>query len=276
MSISSRLGTPIDASIQLPTIGGLGSATGKLLRAQGARLALLYAPSEENKKLDLLREGYGRSDFPGGEVRTYACDITSPESVQSAFSGISSDLGGGDGAAAERPFPSILVNSAGYVSLSPMEDTPPEETARNLNVNILGPMLCSQAFARLYMKTAASASASSPAAAQAPKIPPGRIVSVSSQAGKAALWHHGAYCASKAGLEGLTRSMASEWGPRGITANTVSPTIAWTFLGQKAWGAPGVADAFLKQIPTGRFVMPDEVAETIAFLCQDSSGMING
>ncbi|KAK7755372.1 hypothetical protein SLS62_002599 [Diatrype stigma] len=270
MALTSRL------AIIAGGLGGLGSATGKLLRAQGARLALLYAPSEENKKLDLLREGYGRSDFPGGEVRTYACDITSPASVQSAFSAITSDLGdSGDGAAAaaaEKTFPSILINSAGYVSLSPMEDTPPEETARNLNVNILGPMLCSQAFARLYMKAAASASAS----AEAPKAPPGRIVSVSSQAAKAALWHHGAYCASKAGLEGLTRSMASEWGPRGITANTVSPTIAWTYLGRKAWGAPGVADAFLKQIPTGRFVMPDEVAETIAFLCQDSSGMING
>jgi NAD(P)-dependent dehydrogenase (short-subunit alcohol dehydrogenase family) len=52
--------------------------------------------------------------------------------------------------------------------------------------------------------------------------PPGRIVSISSQAAHAALHRHGAYCASKAGLLGLTRSMASEWGGRGITANTVS------------------------------------------------------
>lgn len=199
--------------------------------------------------------------------------MTSPKSVQNAFANISSDLSG-TGSSNDRAtaFPSILINSAGYVSLSPLEDTPPEETARHLDINVLGPMLCSQAFARLYM--AAAAAATSPDGATA--APPGRIVSVSSQAAHVALWHHGAYCASKAALEALTRSMASEWGPRGISANTVSPTVAWTELGQKAWGAPGVADAFLKQVPMGRFVMPEEVAETIAFLCQDSSSMVNG
>ena len=207
--------------------------------------------------------------------------------MQGAFASITTDLGGpvGSGSNASTAFPSILVNSAGYVSLSPMEDTPPEESARHLDINILGPMLCSQAFARLYMTAAAAAaggaaaatsSSSPPNPGGATIAPPGRIVSVSSQAAHAALWHHGIYCASKAGLEALTRSMASEWGPRGITANTVSPTVAWTELGQKAWGAPGVAEAFLKQVPTGRFVMPEEVAETIAFLCRDGSGMVNG
>ena len=65
--------------------------------------------------------------------------------------------------------------------------------------------------------------------------PGGRIINVASQAAHVALLNHGAYCASKAGLIGLTRCMASEWGPRGITANTVSPGPVMTALGKKAW-----------------------------------------
>lgn len=161
--------------------------------------------------------------------------------------------------ATEQTFPSILINTAGYVSLSDMELTPPEETLKHLTTNIYGPMLCSQAFARLYFSSKAALGSQSP---------PGRIVSISSQAAHAALHRHGAYCASKAGLLGLTRSMASEWGGKGITANSVSPTVAWTDLGKKAWGEEKVRNAFLENIPTGKFVLPEEVADAVLFLCQ--------
>lgn len=177
-------------------------------------------------------------------------------------------------------FPSILVNAAGYVTTAPFEDTLPEETQKHLNVNILGPMLVSQAFAKLYWNQAARLQ--DPAAEQkshsavACGPPPGRIVSLSSQAAHVALPDHGAYCASKAGLMGLTNCMAAEWGKRGITANTVSPTVSLTPLGKKAWANEKQRKAMFDQIPTGRFAEPLEIAEAIVFLCQDSSGMING
>lgn len=159
-------------------------------------------------------------------------------------------------------FPSILVNTAGYVSLSDMEHTPPEETMKHLSTNIYGPMLCAQAFARLYFSASkiAESSTASPV--------PGRIVNLASQAAHIALHQHSAYCASKAGLLGLTRCMASEWAGRGITSNTVSPTVAWTALGQKAWGKDEVRGNFLKNVPTGRFALPEEVADAVLFLCQ--------
>ncbi|KAJ5930080.1 hypothetical protein N7466_005573 [Penicillium verhagenii] len=251
-------------------LGGLGSSIGQKLRQQGARLAILYAPFEASRRDELLETGYGSStDFD--DIRTYECDITSPESVQSAFDNLEKDtVSPKTSSLAERSFPSILINTAGYVSLSDMEITPPEETMKHLSTNIFGPILCSQAFARLYFAAAKAAeSSTSPP-------PPGRIVSISSQAAHAALHRHGAYCASKAGLLGLTRSMASEWGGRGITSNSVSPTVAWTALGQKAWGEQTVREAFLKNIPTGKFALPEEVADSVLFLCQDSSGMING
>jgi NAD(P)-dependent dehydrogenase (short-subunit alcohol dehydrogenase family) len=62
--------------------------------------------------------------------------------------------------------------------------------------------------------------------------------------------------------------MASEWGRKGITANSVSPTVAWTELGQKAWGAEGVKEALFEKIPVGRAALPGEVADAVVFLCQ--------
>lgn len=237
--------------------GGLGTATGQLLHSQGAHLALLYAPFEASRRDQQLESGYGANPQ---NVKTYECDITSPESVDKVFSKIASE---------SSSVPSILINAAGYVSTTPLETTPPEEITKHLTVNVMGPMLCSQSFARLYFAATSKATSSSPVA-------PGRIVSISSQAAHVALANHGAYCASKAALIGLTNCMASEWGGRGITANTVSPTVALTELGKKAWPEGPIRDDFLKTIPTGRFAMPDDIASAIVFLCRDESGMVNG
>ncbi|KAF7157623.1 hypothetical protein CNMCM5623_001997 [Aspergillus felis] len=241
-------------------LGGLGSSIGKKLREQGAHLAILYAPFESARRDKLLRSGYGGAS---DTIRTYECDITSPGSVESAFSALKREMIRPSPATqCDGLFPSILINTAGYVSLSDMEMTPPEETMKHLTTNVLGPMLCSQAFARLYF--AASKAAESSATPSAP----GRIVNIASQAAHVALPRHGAYCASKAALIGLTRSMASEWGGRGITSNSVSPTVAWTALGKRAWGEESVREAFLKTIPTGKFALPEEVADAVIFLCQ--------
>lgn len=240
--------------------GGLGSSIGKKLSQQGARLAILYAPFEAGRRDELLEAGYGRT---AENIRAYECDITSPESVDSAFGTLEKEMvAPALSSHSSGAFPGILINTAGYVSLSDMENTPPQETMKHLSTNIYGPMLCSQAFARLYFSASKAAAAST----RAPT--PGRIVNVASQAAHIALHQHGAYCASKAGLLGLTRCMASEWAGRGITSNSVSPTVAWTALGQKAWGEDSVRDSFLKGVPTGKFALPEEVADAVLFLCQ--------
>lgn len=245
--------------------GGLGTATGKLLRAQGAHLALLYAPFESSRRSQIVEETYGTNV---SNISTYECDITSPDSVQSTFESLSSTS-----TTQSASFPSILINAAGTVYTGPLEIAPPSETIMQLHTNILGPMLASQAFARLYFRLS---EAQSHIGSRTPKPPPGRIVSISSQAAHVALPGHGAYCASKAGLLGLTRCMANEWGPRGITANTVSPTVALTTLGKRAWADEEKRNAMLAQIPMGRFATPEEIAQAILFLCRDDSGMING
>lgn len=241
--------------------GGLGSATGRALKAKGAKLALLYAPFEAERKDEVLKTSY---DGAGpDEVSAHECDITSEESVAAAFSEIASD------AARRNVFPSILINAAGYVTVQPLEETSAEEAIKNIIPNIIGPFNVSKAFQKVYLQRKAEVSGES-------KAPPGRIVSISSQAAHVALDGHGAYCASKAGLNGLNRCMANEWGPHGITCNTVSPTVVMTVLGKKAWADDKKRENMLAQIPTGRFAEPEEIGEAIEFLCRDESAMING
>jgi NAD(P)-dependent dehydrogenase (short-subunit alcohol dehydrogenase family) len=242
-------------------IGGLGSTTARLLRSKGAQLALLYAPFEASRREAALRKAFGEEPTVG--ISTHECDITSEQSVQQAFKEI-------EGQAARVSFPSILINAAGYVSVQPMEDTTAEEASKNILPNLLGPFNTSRAFYLLYQARRFELTATGK------PIPPGRIVSISSQASHVALDGHSAYCASKAGLNGLTRCMANEWGPKGITANTVSPTVALTELGKKAWADDVKRKKHSEEIPTRRFSEPEEVAEAIEFLCRDGSGMING
>jgi NAD(P)-dependent dehydrogenase (short-subunit alcohol dehydrogenase family) len=174
-------------------------------------------------------------------VKGYECDITSPPSVEQAFASIAQD---------DVAFPAILVNTAGYVNLTPLEDTPPEDILKHYMVNLYGPTITSQAFARMYIE------ASKQRKLEGASAPPGgRIVSLASQAAHVALDQHGAYCASKAGLIGLTKCMASEWGPHGITANTISPGPVWTELGKKAWSDQKAREEYQAAVPTGKFAV---------------------
>ena len=228
------------------------------MQKSGASLALLYAPFEASRRDDVMSKVFG-STQPSG-VKAYECDITLEPSVESAFSAISKDLD-------TNTVPTILINAAGFVSVQPIEETSAEEAAKNILPNLLGPFIVSKAFFGLY--TASKAKLGD-------KTPPGRIVSISSQAAHVALPGHSAYCASKAGLLGLVRSQALEWGPHGITSNTVSPTVALTELGKKAWADDAKRADMLAQIPTGRFCEPDEIATAMEWLCRDENGMING
>ena len=103
----------------------------------------------------------------------------------------------------------------------------------------------------------------------------GKIINLASQAGTVALDRHVAYCASKFGVIGLTKVLASEWAGRGVTVNTISPTVVLTELGRREWDSPR-GDALKKLIPTGRFAQPEEIAASAVFLASDAADMING
>jgi NAD(P)-dependent dehydrogenase (short-subunit alcohol dehydrogenase family) len=74
----------------------------------------------------------------------------------------------------------------------------------------------------------------------------------------------------------LTKVLAIEWGPRGVTVNAVAPTVILTPLGERVWGDPARGGPMLAKIPVGRFGQPPEVAGVVAFLASDHAALING
>ena len=152
----------------------------------------------------------------------------------------------------------MLVNSAGVAILAPAEDLEVSAFDTTINVNLKGTFLVCQAVGRHMLAQGR-----------------GKIINLASQAASVALDQHVAYCASKFGVVGLSKVLASEWAGRGLTVNTVSPTVVLTELGRKAWEGPK-GEALKAQIPTGRFALPEEIAATVLFLASDSADMVNG
>lgn len=104
----------------------------------------------------------------------------------------------------------------------------------------------------------------------------GSIVNVSSQASLVALDAHLCYCASKAAMDAVTRSLCLEFGPHGIRVNSVNPTVTLTPMAQQAWADPEKSAAALRNIPLGRFAQVEEVVAPILFLLGDGASMISG
>jgi D-threitol dehydrogenase (NAD+) len=218
---------------------GIGAEISKLLAAEGARVAVV----------DRNRQG-AHDVVAGLETGGLAveCDITSPASVDAAVGAVSAEFGSIQ----------ILVNCAGVATLLPAEELPIEDWDTMMAINLRGAFLTCQAVGRLMIAGSG-----------------GRIVNIASQAGTVAMERHVAYCASKFGLVGMTKVLAAEWGPSGVTVNAVSPTVVLTELGKSFWDGPH-GEEMKQQIPTRRFALPEEVAAAVLFLASDDAGMING
>jgi D-threitol dehydrogenase (NAD+) len=146
-----------------------------------------------------------------------------------------------DGVVTELGGLDILVNSAGVVFLAPAEELPLD-----------------------YWDKAMIAAGRG-----------GKIINIASQAGSVAIDQHVAYCASKFGVIGLSKTLAAEWGKHLIFVNTISPTVVLTELGRKAWDGPR-GEALKTRIPLGRFAYPNEIAAAAVFLASSGADMVNG
>jgi NAD(P)-dependent dehydrogenase (short-subunit alcohol dehydrogenase family) len=105
----------------------------------------------------------------------------------------------------------------------------------------------------------------------------GNIVMISSINGTLGMGGRAAYCAAKAGVQGLVRSLAVEWGPRGIRVNAISPGAISTEM-QQEFFATGFAqpETFINRTPMGRLGQPSELADAVAYLASDKASFING
>ena len=237
------LNFPLTGKIALVTGGasGIGAAIADAIRCQGR-----YGCRARHQCR--CRAGEGRRAWPWREDRSSAT-YPSPHRSKTAVADVLAAFGGID----------IAVNSAGVVFLAPAEDLSLDHWDKTIDINLKGSFLVTQAVGRAMIAAGKG----------------GKIVNMASQAGTVAIEEHVAYCASKFGVIGMSKTFAAEWGKHGITVNTISPTVVLTELGKKAW-AGEKGEAAKKRIPTGRFAYPEEIAAAAVFLVSNGADMING
>ena len=220
---------------------GIVRATALRFAREGAQIALFdRSPTVEQTAATVVQAG--------GDARSWIVDIADAGAVDAAVAEVSSSFGA----------IACLVNSAAIVdNIAPLQLMKPEAWSREIGVNLGGPFNLIRAVA--------------PGMAERRW---GRIVNISSAAARGGLALQAGYSASKAGLLGLTRNVALEFGPHGVTCNAVLPGLVGT---EKVLAMPArILEAGMAATPARRIGTPDEVAALVSFLCGQDAGYING
>jgi len=222
---------------------GIGRRTAEVLAERGYRLAIIDL-REPDLSIETVKPH-------GGEIMSYAGDITSEETVAEFARLVYARFGRAD----------VLVNNAGISLICPAEEISFADYRRVIDVNLVAPFLLARIFGKKMLEARR-----------------GSIINVASVAGLVAVSDRAAYNASKHGLIGLTRTLAAEWGGRGVRVNAVCPGWVKTEMDAADQAGGSYADADITgRIPMGRFASPDDVARAIAFLADETeSSFING
>jgi NAD(P)-dependent dehydrogenase (short-subunit alcohol dehydrogenase family) len=227
---------------------GIGLAIARKLHALGATLVLM------GRNAARLEAALATLAAPGHQA--FVCDVGDPKAIADAFARLD-----------ERPL-HVLVNNAGVARSAKFADTSTALWDEMLRVNLSGVFHCTRAALPRLLAA-----------------PFGRVVNVASTAGLIGYPMVSAYCAAKHGVIGLTRSLALECARTQVTVNAVCPGYADTDmttetvanLARATGRAPEEARAMLaRRNPQRRLIAPDEVADTVAWLCQPSSQAITG
>jgi NAD(P)-dependent dehydrogenase (short-subunit alcohol dehydrogenase family) len=203
----------------------------------------------------LAGEGYAVAVLDRQPVDGFALSVVGDVADDASVAGFAGQVQDALGAV------DVLVNNAGIADIGPAEDIDPVRFRRVIDVNLTGSFLLCQAFGRSMLAAGR-----------------GSIVNVASVAGLMGIADRAAYNASKHGLVGLTRTLAVEWGGRGVRVNAVCPGWVKTEMDDAAQADALYSDSDITEhVPMGRFAQPDDIAQAIAFLADPArSGFVNG
>jgi 3-oxoacyl-[acyl-carrier protein] reductase len=238
-----RISAHLDGQVALVTgaARGLGRAIAQTLAAAGAKIACIDVNAE------WLTETVGAIRAAGGVAEPFACDVTDSTRVGQVVDEVIERLGALN----------ILVNNAGITRDNVIVRMKDEQWDSVININLKGTFLFTRAAARPMMKQRG-----------------GRIINVASVSGLMGNPGQVNYSASKAGVIGLTRTVARELASRNITVNAVAPGFIATDMTAKL--GEEVIEQIKKEVPLGRMGEPQDVADAVLFLASPAASFITG
>lgn len=240
------LGLESDVALVTGAARGLGAACAEVLAREGARVCLadIDRSAVDERAAGIVADG--------GTAIAVGLDVTDPTAVPEAVKRLTDELGA----------PTVLVNNAGVFDLRDTADIDAASLHRMMDVHVLGALHCIQAVTPA-MKAAGR----------------GRIVNISSIGADTGLIGHAHYGAAKGAIASLTRSMARELGPHGITCNAVSPGNIDTdneVLRLRREDDPAYYDSFTASLPISRLGDPLDIAQAVTFLASRAASYITG
>ncbi len=235
---------PLRGKVALVTgaSGGIGRSIALKLASQGACLGVHY--NSDKARADEVAEEIRNA---GSEAMPLAADVTDSEQVQDMFRTLEDDWGGVD----------ILVNNAGINKDSLLIRMSESDWDDVVAVNLKGAFLCCRAAAKTMLRKRW-----------------GRIIIISSVVGMVGNVGQANYAASKAGLVGLTKSLAREMASRNITVNSLTPGFIETGMARTMTSE--MMELVISRIAMGRLGSPQDVANLVAFLAGEDAGYITG
>lgn len=233
---------------------GIGRAIALLFAREGAQVVVAARTGQQVERVasEIKEEG-------GPEAQAVTCDVADPLSVARMFESVTERFGRGA---------DVLVNNAGVAESAPVQKTTDELWHKHLSINLSGTFYCARAALPFMLERGW-----------------GRIINVASIAGKTGAPYITAYTASKHGVVGLTRSLATEVATRGVTVNAICPGYVETEMAESAiktiTGRTGRSEAEARTIlegmsPQRRLITPEEVAGLALLLASEEGRGING
>ena len=224
---------------------GIGRAIVERLAAEGADVALCYRSNKAgaDEVVSVVQKG-------GRKAMALQCDVSNVAEGQAFVGNAVKQMGRID----------ILVNNAGLERRADFWEVSEADYDLVLNVNLKGPFFVTQAFVKHRMQGKAG----------------GKVINISSVHEELPFPHFASYCASKGGIKMLTRNLAIELAPLGITVNSIAPGAIETPINKKLLNDPVKLKSLLENIPLKRLGKPEDVASVAAFLASSDADYVTG